>query len=102
MIAGAALTEFEEKQIRGLTPKITDSDQVVQEKMNGLKDWARRRIDSTMAAGGHDITADEYLQQVRRSGQEGVEKTIRVIEIKSGKSGTIPEGEFDPEKYRRE
>lgn len=114
MRSGAAVTEQEYQRFKKEMP--TPNDPYFQEKLESfwenLYNIARRRRE-VLEASGVDVSKFPALPEKLDWGTSRPDpnappgtpkkpaKEIRVVEIATGATGTIPESEFDPKIYRR-
>lgn len=70
-ISGANLTDYEIKELQDLTPRSTDSDQKVKEKLSALQKWAARKGNATLSAGRYGLKYEDLLDDTIKRGGQG-------------------------------
>lgn len=59
--SGAALTEAQTRQVEQMTPKTTDTDRVVREKVNALYEFMNQQVRSALLSEGIDVPVPQNV-----------------------------------------
>jgi hypothetical protein len=71
-ISGAAITPEEGKYLKDLIPKVTDSDDQIQAKLQGLREWSYRKGQSLLDTAGYKVDAKSYMSSSGKNKEEQV------------------------------